>query len=183
MEKGIWKIIPQDALKHFRELGNSDLLEKKKINIKDKLWVSIWPCRFRLTLPWRNSSVHQLSKILLSVSPMIPQPAHPAQNIPCHKLFRILNSFFQISLLWDIKVVAYPLFFSSFPPPRFLSPTPSSMRGWGKWGENLGSPQSFGDCLPTKILLSFCTRVWQQTAHICFKTLSGCEVWTPHCLM
>jgi len=42
--KGIGKIIPQDALKHFRELGNSDLLQKKKkkrrgekINIKDKL--------------------------------------------------------------------------------------------------------------------------------------------------
>lgn len=33
-----WELIPQDALKHFRELGNSDLLKKKrKINIKDKL--------------------------------------------------------------------------------------------------------------------------------------------------
>lgn len=135
MEKGIWKIIPQDALKHFRELGNSDLLKKKKINIKDKLWVSIWPCRFRLTLPWRNSSVHQLSKILLSVNPTIPQQAHPAQNIPCHKLFRILNSFFQISVLEDIKVVA-PLLFLSL---KSLSPTPFSMGGmrelgWNIWG-------------------------------------------------
>lgn len=31
MGKGIGKkIIPQDALKHFRELGNSDLQQKKK---------------------------------------------------------------------------------------------------------------------------------------------------------